>query len=57
LSASTFPLELAKYGALNEGDFIEQEQELRPKRLPSTQWSEIASASHNRLQKGQRALD
>ena len=33
------------------------EQELRSSRLASTHWSEIASASHNRQQKGRVALD
>jgi len=33
------------------------EQEFSSRRLPSTHWSEIASASHNRQQKGREALD
>src|SRR5687768_11867148 len=33
------------------------EQELRSNRLPSTHWSEIASACHTRQQKGRDALD
>ena len=33
------------------------EQELRSNLLPSTHWSEIASASHNRQQKGGVTLD
>ena len=33
------------------------EQELSSRRLPSTHWSEIASASHTRQQKGREALD
>src|SRR5947208_3120758 len=33
------------------------EQELSSRRLPSTHWSEIASASHSRQQKGREALD
>ena len=32
------------------------EQELRSNRLPSTHWSQIAWASHNRQQKGREAL-
>jgi RNA polymerase sigma-70 factor (ECF subfamily) len=32
------------------------EQEFNSRRLPSTHWSEIASASHNRQQKGREAL-
>jgi RNA polymerase sigma-70 factor (ECF subfamily) len=33
------------------------EQELNSNRLPSTHWSEIASASHNRQQKGREAME
>jgi len=33
------------------------EQELSSSRLPSTHWTEIASASHNRQQKGREALE
>ena len=33
------------------------EQEFSSRRLPSTHWSEIASANHTRQQKGREALD